>query len=242
MGRIDKREFDQLRKIKFNRGFIKYADGSCLVEMGDTKVICTATFDNGVPFFLRNSGKGWVSAQYRMLPRCAQIRIPRDKISGRIMEIQRLIGRSLRSIINTNRLGEKTILLDCDVIQADGGTRTASIIGSYIALADCLNNLYKKDTIKEIPLTDFVAAISVGLYKGKPILDLNFREDSDAEVDMNVVMKSCGEFVEVQGTAEKGSFSKKDMDSFLDLAKKGIDEIIAKQKEVLKDIPINLDF
>ena len=238
MKRSDAREANQLRQLNIQRDFIKHTAGSCLIELGDTKVICAATVDKNVPIFLRNTGEGWITAEYRMLPASAVGRISRDKVSGRTMEIQRLIGRSLRSVVNLKRLGERTIFIDCDVIQADGGTRTASVIGGFIALVECLNRLYQKKIIQEIPITDFLGAISVGLYKGESILDLTFQEDSNAEVDMNVVMKSSGEFVEVQGTAEKGSFSKKDMDVFLDLAKKGIKEIISLQKDIFKNIPI----
>ena len=236
MERDGKRKNDQIRRLNIQRGFIKYAEGSCLVELGNTKIICTATVDKNVPMFLRNTGEGWVTAEYRMLPRATHIRTPRDKISGRNMEIQRLIGRSLRSVIDLKRIGERTIRIDCDVIQANGGTRTASIIGGFIALVDGLNKLYKQDSIKEICVNSFLGAISVGLYQGEHILDLTYLEDSQAQVDMNVVMKSSGEFIELQGTAENGSFSEKDLSAFLKLAKKGIEEVIDIERELLKNI------
>lgn len=236
MKRSDGRENDQLRRINIQRGFMKYAEGSCLIELGNTKVICTATVDKSVPLFLRNSGKGWVTAEYRMLPRATHTRTFRDKISGRNMEVQRLIGRSLRSIIDLERLGERTIRIDCDVIQANGGTRTASIIGGFVALVDCLHKLYKQSLIKEVCINSFLGAISVGLFQGEHVLDLTYLEDSQAHVDMNIVMKSSGEFVEVQGAAEKGSFTEKDLSIFIKLAKKGINEIIEVLRELLKDI------
>ena len=236
MERDGKRENDQIRRLNIQRGFIKYAEGSCLIELGNTKVICTATADKNVPMFLRNSGKGWITAEYRMLPRATHTRTSRDKISGRNMEIQRLIGRSLRSVVDLKRLGERTIRIDCDVIQANGGTRTASVVGGFIALVDCINKLYKQDLIKEICIDSLLGAISVGLYQGEHVLDLTYLEDSQAEVDMNIVMKSTGEFIEIQGTAENGSFSEKDLTIFLKLAKKGISEIIEIQRDLFKDI------
>jgi len=236
MKRGDKREPDQLRKIIIERNYIKYALGSCLMQMGNTKIICTAVVEEKVPLFLKNSGQGWLTAEYRMLPTATQNRIPRDKISGRTMEIQRLIGRALRSVVNLKRMGERTIRIDCDVIQANGGTRTTSIVGGFIALTDCLNKLYKRNEIKEICITDFLGATSVGLWQGEYLLDLTYMEDSQAEVDMNVVMKGNGEFIEIQGTAENGSFSQNDLNSFLDLAKKGINEIIDIEKKLFRDI------
>jgi ribonuclease PH len=226
MDRIDKRKFDQLRKINVQRNFMKYAEGSCLIEVGGTKVVCTATAEKNVPLFLRNSGTGWVTAEYGMLPRSTQTRILRDRISGRRMEIQRLIGRSLRSVVDLKKLGEITIKIDCDVIQADGGTRTSSVVGGFIALVDCLNKLYNEGIVREICVTDFLGAISTGIYKGNCILDLTYKEDSLADVDMNVVMKGCGDFIEIQGTGEHASFSQQELNSLLDLAKKGIEEII----------------
>ena len=234
--RSDGRKPDQLRNINIKRKFLKYAEGSCLIEMGNTRIICAASVDKKVPFFLKNTGEGWLTAEYRMLPCSSEDRIQRDKISGRTMEIQRLIGRSLRSVVNLKRLGERTIRIDCDVIQADGGTRTASIVGGYIALVDCLNKLYNRKEIFELCITDLLAATSVGVWQGAHFLDLTYLEDSQADVDMNVVMKGSGEFIEVQGTAEKGSFSEKDLSSFLKLAKKGIEEIIEVEKDLFKDI------
>ena len=236
MERDGKRSNDQIRRLNIQRGFMKYAEGSCLVELGNTKVICTATVDRNVPVFLRNSGEGWITAEYRMLPRATHTRTSRDKISGRNMEIQRLIGRSLRSVVDLKRIGERTIWIDCDVIQANGGTRTASIIGGFIALVDCLHKLYKQDLIKEIYVNSLLGAISVGLYQGEHILDLTYLEDSQAQVDMNVVMKPSGEFIEIQGTAEKGSFSEEDLSAFLKLAGKGIKEVIEIERGLLKNI------
>lgn len=236
MKRDDGRKPDQLRKITIKRNYIKHATGSCLISMGSTKVICTATVEERVPMFLRNSGRGWLTAEYRMIPCAANERIPRDRLSGRTMEIQRLIGRSLRSVVQLNRLGERTIRIDCDVIQADGGTRTTSIIGAYIALVDCLNKLYKRNDIQELCITDYLGAASVGFWQKAPFLDLNYLEDSQADVDMNIVMKSSGEFIELQGTAEKGSFSQDQLNTLIALARKGIDEIIDLQRDLFKDI------
>ena len=235
MKRIDSRAFDQLRKINITKGYMKNADGSCLIEMGDTKVVCTASVDKMVPQFLKNTGTGWVTAEYGMLPRSCTKRVmrDRDKMSGRTMEIQRLIGRSLRNVVNTNKLGERSILIDCDVMQADGGTRTASIIGGFIALVEGLRKLSNNGKIGELPIIDYVAAVSVGIVKGQPYLDLCFEEDSSADVDMNVVVKGSGEFIEVQGTGEKQSFSQEELISLLGLAQKGIKEILALQKEAL---------
>ncbi len=240
MKRGDGRGNDSLRRLNVKRNFIKYAEGSCLIELGNTRVICTATVDKNVPVFLRNSGEGWITAEYRMLPRATHTRTSRDKVSGRNMEIQRLIGRSLRSVINLKRIGERTIWVDCDVIQANGGTRTASIIGGFISVVDALHKLHKQELIRDICVDALLGAISVGLYQGEHLLDLTYIEDSGAEVDMNVVMKSTGEFIELQGTAEHGSFSQKDLASFLKLAKKGIEEIIDMQRDLFKDILPNL--
>ncbi|MBU1124844.1 MAG: ribonuclease PH [Candidatus Omnitrophica bacterium] len=234
--RNDKREVDELRKVHVIRNYIKYPEGSCLIELGNTKVICTTSVESSVPPFLRNSGKGWVTAEYGMLPRSCNQRIQRGKDSGRTYEIQRLVGRSLRTVTRMQELGERTIWIDCDVIQADGGTRTASITGSFIALVDALNKLKKEGILSQIPIKDFVAATSVGIIDQKLCLDLNYEEDSRAEVDMNIVMTGKGEFIEIQGTAERMPFSKKQMDGLLHLAGKGIEELIAVQKKALKDI------
>jgi len=238
MSRTDGRNPDQLRKIKVTKDFSKYAEGSCLIEFGDTHVVCTATIEDNVPLFLRNSGTGWVTAEYGMLPRSCQNRIARDKISGRIHEIQRLIGRSLRSVVDMTKLGERTVKIDCDVLQADGGTRTASITGGFIALADALMSLRNKDVLKKAPLKDYVAAVSVGIINGTFLLDLNYDEDSKADIDMNVVMVGRGEFVEMQGTAEGKTFSKKQMDILITLSQQGIQELIGIQKSVLPDLSL----
>jgi ribonuclease PH len=215
---------------------MKYAEGSCLIELGNTKVICTASVEESVPQFLKGSGNGWVTAEYGMLPRSCQTRIQRNKDSGRTSEIQRLIGRSLRAVTRMNKMGERTIWLDCDVIQGDGGTRTASITGSFIALADALNKIKKDGLIQEVPIKDYVAATSVGIISGNILLDLSYAEDSKADVDMNIVMTSKGEFIEIQGTSERNTFSKEQMDKLLDIAKQGIAELIGLQKSILKGI------
>ena len=234
--RSDGRGSSKLRKINITKNYLKYAEGSCLIELGNTKVICTATVDESVPSFLKGTDTGWVTAEYGMLPRSCQKRILRNKISGRTHEIQRLIGRSLRAVVDMESLGERTVWIDCDVIQGDGGTRTASITGSFIALADALYKIKKDGLIFKIPLKDFVAATSIGIIKDDFLLDLNFEEDSKADVDMNVVMTGNGEFIEVQGTAEGKAFSREQMDELMDLAKKGIGELIDIQKNFLTDI------
>jgi len=236
MARNDRRGNDQLRALKITRNYIKYPEGSCLIELGGTKVICTASVDQYVPQFLRNTGTGWVTAEYGMLPRSCQTRIQRDKNSGRTQEIQRLVGRSLRSVVDMNDLGERTIWIDCDVIQADGGTRTASITGGFIALADALNKLKKDKNISRIPLKNFVAATSVGIIDQALMLDLTYEEDSRADVDMNIIMNDLGEFIEIQGTSERKPFNKEQADNLLALGKKGIDELIKVQKDLLKEI------
>jgi len=236
MTRNDERAPDKMRKLTITRNYLKFAEGSCLIELGNTKVICSASVEETVPPFLRNSGKGWVTAEYGMLPRSCNKRIPRGKDSGRTYEIQRLVGRSLRTVTDMDKLGERTIWIDCDVIQGDGGTRTASITGSFIALADALQKLKKDGILEEIPLKDFVAATSVGIIDGTPLLDLSYEEDFKAEVDMNVVMTGKGEFIEVQGTAERKPFSKEKMDNLLKLAKKGIEDLVEHQRKLLKDI------
>jgi len=236
MIRQDNRGDDRLRKVNITRNYIKYAEGSCLIELGNTRVVCTASVDENVPPFLKNSGTGWVTAEYGMLPRSCKTRINRDKKSGRTFEIQRLVGRSLRAVVDMTKLGERTIWIDCDVIQADGGTRTASITGSFIALVDALQKLKKDGLIAKIPVKDFVAATSVGISGKDTLLDLTYDEDSKADVDMNVVMTGKGEFIEIQGTAEGKSFTKKQMDSLLALAQKGIEELIDIQRNLFKDI------
>ncbi|TAK10376.1 MAG: ribonuclease PH [Candidatus Manganitrophaceae bacterium] len=238
--RVDGRKKNQLRPLKITRNFIKHAEGSVLIEMGDTKVICTATVEERVPPFLRDKKKGWVTAEYAMIPRSSHERIPREsakgKIGGRTHEIQRLIGRSLRSVVDMTALGERTIWIDCDVIQADGGTRTASITGSFIALMDAVQFLRKEKKINTMPVRDYVAAISVGKVGGELLLDLNYPEDSNAEVDMNVIMTGSGKFVEVQGTAEQEAFAKKELDNLLKLAASGIKKLVAGQKKLVGDL------
>lgn len=236
MVRIDGRGLDKLRKVTITRNYLKYPEGSCLIEMGNTRVICTASVEEGVPQFLRNSGTGWVTAEYGMLPRSCQSRIPRGKDSGRTYEIQRLVGRSLRSVTDMKYLGERTIWVDCDVIQGDGGTRTAAITGSFIALVDALQKLKKDGKIAKVPVGDYIAATSVGILDGNMLLDLCYEEDSKAEVDMNVIMTGSGEFIEIQGTAERRPFSKEKMDSMLDFAKKGIGELFTIQRKLVGDI------
>ncbi len=235
--RVDGRKNDELRKIKITRDFNKYAEGSVLVEFGETRIICTASIDEKVPIFKKGSGEGWVTAEYDMLPRATLTRNTRDrnilKINGRSNEIQRLIGRSLRSVIDFKILGERTITIDCDVIQADGGTRTAAITGGFVALMDACGVLVNNKQISEIPIKDFVAAISVGFVNGNELLDLCYAEDSKATVDMNVVMTASGQIIEVQATGEESPFDRKVLDNLLDLAQKGIENIINIQKNVL---------
>ncbi len=236
--RPDGRAPDKLRRVRIIRGYMKHAEGSVLIEMGDTRVICTASVEEKVPPFLKGTGTGWITAEYAMLPRSTQTRIIRDAVKGRIngrsQEIQRLIGRALRAVVDLEKLGERTVWIDCDVVQADGGTRTAAITGAFIALYDAMEYLVRTGAIKENPITDYLAAVSVGIYKGTPILDLNFEEDSNAEVDMNVVMTGSGKFVEIQGTAEKRPFDKETLDRLLALAAKGIRELISFQKRILE--------
>jgi len=236
--RIGGRTEKEIRKLSIKRNVMKFAEGSCLIEMGNTKVICTASVEEKVPPFLRGMSSGWVTAEYGMLPRSCQTRIPREssrgKQSGRTQEIQRLIGRSLRSVVELDKLGERTVWIDCDVIQGDGGTRTASITGSFIALIDSLLTLKKRGILKDIPVKDYVAAISVGIVEGRLCLDLNYEEDSKAEVDMNIIMTGRGNLVEIQGTAEKRPFSKKDLDHMMLVAKSGIEEIVSIQRKILK--------
>lgn len=238
MPRPDGRKPNQLRPIKVIKNYMKNAEGSCLIAFGDTQVICTASVEEGVPPFLKGSGKGWVTAEYGMLPRSCGSRIKREKTSGRTEEIQRLVGRSLRAVVDMDKLGERTIRIDCDVLQGDGGTRTASITGGFIALASAIEWMRKKGLIETLPIRDFVAAISVGVYQGTPVLDLNYAEDSKADVDMNVVMVGRGSFVELQGTGEGGTFSEKDMNALVVLAKKGIKELLAIQQKQLPFLKI----
>ena len=236
MNRQDGRGLDKLRKIVVTRNYMKYAEGSCLIELGNTRVVCTASVEESVPQFLKGTSTGWVTAEYGMLPRSCQTRIQRSKNSGRAYEIQRLIGRSLRAVTEMKPLGERTIWIDCDVIQADGGTRTASITGSFIALCDALNKLKKDGLFNKMPIKDFVAATSVGILNGELLLDLTYEEDSQVDLDMNIVMTGKGEFVEIQGTSERKTFNKDQMDKLLALAKKGIGELIDIQRNLLKDI------
>jgi len=235
--RPDGRKFDELRNIKVTRNYLKSAEGSVLIEMGDTKVICAASLENKVPPFLRDMNRGWVTGEYAMLPRATDTRTVREsargKIGGRTHEIQRLIGRSMRSVVDLDALGERTIWLDCDVIQADGGTRTASITGAFVALKDAVSFAMEKHLIEVQPVKDYVAAISVGIIDGEVRLDLPYEEDSNAEVDMNVVMTGAGKFIEVQGTAETNPFSSDHLQDMLGLAESGIKKLIAIQKEVL---------
>ena len=238
MKRPDGRKPNQLRKIKVTKNYMKNAEGSCLIEFGATKVVCTASVEEGVPPFLKGSGKGWVTAEYGMLPRSCTARIRREKTSGRTEEIQRLVGRSLRSVVDMDKLGERTIRIDCDVLQGDGGTRTASITGGFIALADAIRWMHQQKMIDTLPIKDFVAAISVGVYQGMNVLDLNYIEDSKADVDMNVVMVGRGEFVEVQGTGEGGTFSETQMQALLALARRGIKELLSIQKKNLSALKV----
>lgn len=233
--RIDKRAHDQLRNVKITPNISPYAEGSALIEVGGTKVICTASVEDRVPMFLRNKGLGWVTAEYAMLPRATNTRTQREtqKPSGRTQEIQRLIGRSLRAIVDTKLLGERQIYVDCDVIQADGGTRCASITGAYVALALACRKLVKNSIIKTSPLLSEVAAVSVGIIEGTPILDLAYVEDSNAEVDMNIVCTGSGKFIEIQGTAEREPFSREQMDEMLRLAEVGINRLFEVQRNAL---------
>jgi ribonuclease PH len=239
--RPDGRAADQLRPMSFERDFTTMSAGSCLVTFGGTQVLCTASVDEDVPRWMRGKGKGWVTAEYSMLPGSSPERIRREvkdgKPSGRTQEIQRLIGRSLRAVCDMRALGERQVIVDCDVLQADGGTRTASICGGYLALHDALARLVQAATIPAHPLTAFCAAISVGIVDGQPVLDLPYVEDSRAEVDMNVVMTSLGGFIEVQGTAEGAPYSRAELDTLLGLAEGGINEIIALQREMVSEPP-----
>ncbi|MBT5229469.1 MAG: ribonuclease PH [Methylococcales bacterium] len=230
------RAADELRQITITRNYTKHAEGSVLVEFGDTKVICTATVDDRVPRFMKGEGKGWVTAEYGMLPRSTGNRMFREAgkgKSGRTMEIQRLIGRALRASVDLKALGDKTITLDCDVIQADGGTRTASITGAFVALTDAVQTLIKRGAIKKNPINAFIASVSVGIYNGEAVLDLDYAEDSNAETDMNVVMNEAGDFIEIQGTAEEAPFNANELQAMLALATEGVKRLVEIQKEAL---------
>jgi ribonuclease PH len=239
--RADGRKNTQLRPLKITASYIKTADGSVLIEMGDTKVICTAKLEERVPQFLRNSGKGWITCEYGMLPGSSETRIGREsargKIGGRTHEIQRLIGRSLRTIADLRLLGERTIWIDCDVIQADGGTRTASITGAYVALVEAAKKWIGRGIFDANPIKDAVAAVSIGMVAGKICLDLCYEEDSRADVDMNFVMTGSGKFIEVQGTAESAPFTKKQLERMADIAQQGIKELLSEQKKVIAALP-----
>ena len=237
--RPSERKTNEMRAISFETGISKHAEGSCLVKFGDTHVLCTASVENRVPPWLRNSGSGWVTAEYGMLPRSTGERMRREasvgKQSGRTQEIQRLIGRSLRSVIDLNQLGENQISIDCDVIQADGGTRTASISGAFVALKQSVNYLLSSKQIKKDPIREFLGAVSCGIYRGKPILDLDYKEDSEAEADANFVITEKNKIIEIQATAEQYPFSEEMFSELMALAKTGIEEIIKRQKEVLEN-------
>ncbi|MFC9777793.1 ribonuclease PH [Paenibacillus chitinolyticus] len=235
--RADGRQNDQLRPMKITPHYIKHAEGSVLIEIGETKVICTATVEERVPPFMKGQGKGWVTAEYSMLPRATQVRNQREaargKLGGRTMEIQRLIGRALRSVVNLEALGERSVTLDCDVIQADGGTRTTSITGAFVAMALAMEKLVANGKLSKLPITDYLASVSVGIVNGKPLLDLMYTEDSQAHVDMNVVMTGTGKFVEVQGTGEEAPFSREELNTLLALAEGGINTMVEEQKKAL---------
>jgi ribonuclease PH len=235
--RTNGREWNEIREVKITRDYLKYPQGAVLIEMGNTKVICTASIGDKVPAFLKNTGKGWMTAEYSMIPMSTQIRTPREstrgRVGGRTHEIQRLIGRSLRAVTDLNSFGEKTIYIDCDVIQADGGTRTASITGGFVALVDLFRNLKQKGIVNKVPVGDYVSAISVGVVDGRLNLDLEYEEDSKAEVDMNFIMTGNGLFIEIQGTAEEVPFSRDLFDKMTNLAIHGIMEITKKQVEIL---------
>lgn len=239
MPRVDGRATDELRPCKITRNFIKHAEGSCLIEMGDTRVICTASIEERVPLFRKGSGGGWLTAEYGMIPRSCKERSPREASrgaqGGRTMEIQRLVGRALRSVVDLDALGERTIWMDCDVIQADGGTRTASITGAFVALMDAITFLQKQKSLARRPVSAHLAAVSVGVVSGADLLDLCYEEDSIAQVDMNIVMTSEGKFVEVQGTAEAAPFGRDRLHKLLDLGELGVRQLIAIQKQALAE-------
>lgn len=237
--RIDGRKPNELRQVSISLNQMKYAEGSALIEMGETKVLCTASVEQSVPPFLRETGTGWVTAEYSMLPRATRTRTARDsvrgKIGGRSHEIQRIIGRALRSVIDLEKIGERSIIIDCDVIQADGGTRTAAITGAFVALKQAVHNQINQGFIEEDPSIDSLAAVSVGIVDDIQFLDLNYEEDSKAEVDMNIAMTGTGKFVEIQGTAEDKSFTKDQLNALIELAEKGISELLLKQKECFEN-------
>lgn len=236
--RVDGRKNDQLRHVKITRHYTKYAEGSVFIEVGDTKVICNVSIEDKVPPFLKGSGQGWITAEYNMLPRATETRKVRDiarlKTDGRTMEIQRLIGRSLRSVVDLKALGEKTLWIDCDVIQADGGTRTTSICGAFVAMVDAVNKLHKRKPFKVYPIRSFLAATSVGIVGNEKLLDLCYVEDSKAKVDMNIIMTNENKIVEIQGTGEESPFTRDEFNELYDLAEKGIKQMINIQKEILK--------
>ena len=235
--RVSGRAPDEIRQLNFIRHYLKHPPGSVLIEMGNTKVICSVSVEEGVPAFLKNTGRGWLTAEYAMLPSATHLRTSREssrgKVGGRTHEIQRLIGRSLRSVTDVNAFGERTVYIDCDVIQADGGTRTASITGSLLALVDAFRHLQKKGIIESFPVRDYLSAVSVGIVDGGIMLDLDYEEDSRAEVDMNFVMTGQGEFIEIQGTAERKPFDKKKLADMMQMAEKGISALVKKQAEIL---------
>lgn len=237
MQRPSERENNQLREVKITRNFTIHAEGSVLIECGNTKVLCNASVEERVPAWLRGKGKGWVTAEYGMLPRSTNSRMRREassgKQGGRTLEIQRLIARSLRAVVDLKALGERIITVDCDVIQADGGTRTAAITGAYVAMVDAVNKIIANGTLKKNPIHGEIAAVSVGIYQGEPVLDLDYPEDSNAETDMNVVMNEAGHFIEVQGTAEGHAFRRDEMNQMLDLAESGINQLMQAQRQAL---------
>lgn len=240
MTRIDGRALDEMRRVKIERNFTKHSQGSVLIEMGETKVICTAIIEDKVPPFLKNSGKGWITAEYSMLPSSTQVRKIREssrgKVEGRTQEIQRLIGRALRSVVDLDAIGERTIWIDCDVIQADGGTRTASVTGAFVALVDALSTLVANNHISKLPIRSYVSAISVGIVNGTPMLDLCYEEDSNAKVDMNIIMTDKDEFVELQGTGEAAPFNNNDLMELIRLGVLGTSQLIMEQKRALGEL------
>lgn len=246
MVRVDGRQKNELRAVKIDTDFLKHPEGSVLITVGDTRVICTASIEDRVPPFMRGSGKGWITAEYSMLPRATEQRNIREsskgKVSGRTMEIQRLIGRALRAVVDLESIGERTVWIDCDVIQADGGTRTASITGAFVAMAMALHQLSIQKEMSTFPVTNFLAATSVGILQGEgAVLDLNYKEDSEAMVDMNVVMTGSGDFVEIQGTGEESTFSHSQLQELLSLAEKGLQELIDIQKQALSEIAVKIE-